>query len=141
MNADAGKLRRALSELLENAVNHQPEGGEVRVRVGRWTPEDRELQPGIPFRAEWSREPGALRVEVIDRGPGVPEGNKHRLFDPFFTTRAKGMGLGLSIVKGIIDAHQGAIAEVGREGHGAHFIIVLPAVAAPPAEEPANEGG
>lgn len=63
-----------------------------------------------------------------DRGPGIPTENKERLFTPFFTTRSKGMGLGLSIVKGIVDAHQGVIGEVGRHGEGAHFIIVLPAL-------------
>jgi len=125
---DGAKLRRALSELLENAVNHQPEGGQIRVVTGRWGQEERERYPELPFRAEWARPGGAVRLEVIDQGPGIPPANKARLFTPFFTTRSKGMGLGLSIVKGIIDAHQGAIGEVGEEGRGAHFIIVLPAL-------------
>jgi signal transduction histidine kinase len=128
VSADAGKLRRALGELIENAVNHQPEGGEILVRTGAWGAAERESYPQVPFLQAWAREGGAVRIEVIDRGPGVPEVHKHRLFMPFFTTRSKGMGLGLSIVKGIIDAHQGAIVEAGREGEGAHFIVVLPAL-------------
>jgi signal transduction histidine kinase len=126
--ADDRKLRRAVSELLENAANHQPEGGEIRIVTGLWGPEEQEAYPQIAFVHVGAPDTPAVRLEVIDRGPGIPEANKSRLFTPFFTTRSKGMGLGLSIVKGIVDAHQGAIAEVGREGEGAHFIIVLPAI-------------
>jgi signal transduction histidine kinase len=136
--ADGAKLRRALSELLENAANHQ-EGGEIRVVTGPWGETERVAHPEIPLRRDWAREGGAVRLEVMDQGPGIPQEHKERLFTPFFTTRAKGMGLGLSIVKGIIDAHQGAIAEVGREGEGAHFLIVLPGL--PPESEGAPNGG
>lgn len=132
--ADAAKLRRAISELLENAVNHQLEGGEIRVVTGLWGSEERELYPQIPSSGLPARAGGAVRLEVLDRGPGIPEENKARLFAPFFTTRSKGMGLGLSIVKGVVDAHQGVISEVGTAGNGAHFIIVLPALR--PDEEP-----
>jgi signal transduction histidine kinase len=120
---DGVKLRRAISELLENAANHMPKEGRIRVVTGRWGASERERYPEISVRAGGD----AVRLEVTDTGPGIPEENKRRLFTPFFTTRSKGMGLGLSIVKGIVDAHQGAIREVGREGEGAHFIIVLPA--------------
>ncbi|HTE19251.1 MAG TPA: GAF domain-containing sensor histidine kinase [Armatimonadota bacterium] len=126
--ADATKLRRAISELLENSVNHQLEGGAIHVRTGPWGAGEREAYPEISFHGPWAQEGGAVRLEVIDHGPGIPPENKRRLFTPFFTTRSKGMGLGLSIVKGIVDAHGGTIAEVGREGEGAHFIIVLPTV-------------
>lgn len=125
---DETKLRRAISELLENAANHMPEGGEIRVATGPWGPAERDLYPQMPHQPAWDREGGAVRLEVADTGPGIPPENKERLFTPFFTTRSKGMGLGLSIVKGIVDAHQGAIAEVGRLGEGARFLIVLPAL-------------
>jgi signal transduction histidine kinase len=134
--ADTTKLRRALSELLENAVNHQPEGGEIRVVTGLWGEQEQDRYPQVPFRLSTEGQ-AAVRVEVIDRGAGVPEENKGRLFTPFFTTRSRGMGLGLSIVKGIIDAHQGAIWEVGRDGQGAHFVIVLPALR--PDDEPEGQ--
>jgi signal transduction histidine kinase len=122
VSADASKMQRAISELLENAVLHQKRGGEICVVTGLWGPEERAQFPQMPFRGG-----DAVRIEVRDRGPGVPEENKKKLFEPFFTTRSKGMGLGLSIVKGIVDAHQGAILEVGKEGEGARFVIVLPA--------------
>ncbi len=128
ISGDDTKLRRAISELLENAANHIQGQGRIRVITGPWGPAERESYPQMPFDPAWEREGSAVRLEVIDSGPGIPTENKDRLFAPFFTTRSKGMGLGLSIVKGIVDAHQGAIAEVGRPGEGAHFIIVLPAL-------------
>jgi signal transduction histidine kinase len=122
--ADAKKLQRAISELLENSAHHQSEGGEIRITTRRW---DRSAVDDLPTARPAGLDRG-VRVEVSDRGPGVPEEIKGRLFTPFFTTRSKGMGLGLSIVKGIIDAHQGSISEVGKPGEGARFVILLPEV-------------
>ena len=67
-----------------------------------------------------------VRVEFADNGPGVPSKDKDKIFNPFFTSRAKGMGLGLSIVKGIVEAHRGRICEAGAEGKGAKFVLLLP---------------
>lgn len=121
IRGDNHKLLRSLTELLENAVIYQPEGGEVFVRTGRAGPEELKQFSQLPTGS-------FLFVEVADRGPGVTEENKKRIFTPFFTTRAKGMGLGLSIVKGIIEGHGGAIAETGEPGQGARFLILLPSI-------------
>lgn len=134
---DGSKMRRAISELLENSVNHMPQGGSIRVVTGRWGDAERERYPQIRFPHDRSRE--AVRIEVLDTGPGIPEENKSRLFTPFFTTRSKGMGLGLPIVKGVIDAHEGVIGEVGQAGVGAYFIIVLPAARGEGAAEPDDQ--
>jgi len=122
---DAAKLRRALGELIQNALTHLSAGGRVRIRSGQAAPGDPEA---LGLQAP------AVFVAVRDTGPGVPPEHKGRLFEPFFTTRARGMGLGLSIVKGIVNAHAGAVAEVGEPGEGACFVIALPAH-----EEPAHE--
>jgi signal transduction histidine kinase len=130
--ADASRLRRAFSELVENAVNHQAEGGELLISAQPLTPETRERLRGLGIGGNGGGrllEQAVVVVEFVDRGPGIPAENKSKLFMPFFTTRAKGMGLGLSIVKGIIDAHGGLIREVGRPGEGARFVILLPSVA------------
>jgi signal transduction histidine kinase len=68
----------------------------------------------------------AVRVEVEDNGPGVPEGQAARLFDSFFTTKPAGLGIGLSLCRSIVEAHGGRI---GHEtaGRGARFVFVLPA--------------
>ena len=102
---DGKKLRRAISELVENAFHYMDEGV-LRVATGTTTEQ------------AW--------VEIQDSGPGVPEAEKGRIFQPFFTGRVKGMGLGLSIVKGIVDAHGGEVREVGAPSEGARFVILLP---------------
>lgn len=117
--ADAKKLKRAFSELIENAVSFQPDGGEVRITSALTPPEER-----AEHRLGHGRE--YARVEFADRGPGVPAELKERIFQPFFTSRTKGMGLGLSIVKGIVEAHHGAMREAGVPGEGARFVIYLP---------------
>ena len=68
-----------------------------------------------------------MQIEFLDAGPGIAADIKPRIFTPFFTSRARGLGLGLSIVKGILEAHRGSIVEVGPPGQGAHFIAFLPA--------------
>ncbi len=120
IRGDSHKLIRSLTELLENAVIYQPQGGEVAVQTGMAGPDELKLCPQLPPTGQY------VFADVADRGPGVSEENKKRIFTPFFTTRAKGMGLGLSIVKGIVEGHGGAIVERGVPGEGARFLIVLP---------------
>lgn len=130
--ADEAKLKRAFAELIENSVDFQPDGGQLTIRTGFAEAETiRELtRHGMDGRV--------LQIEFIDHGPGLTEQDRARVFTPFYTRKAKGMGLGLSIVKGIIEAHGGVIREVGdvdlaRRSYGAaptpgaHFVILLPA--------------
>jgi two-component system sensor histidine kinase HydH len=66
-----------------------------------------------------------LLFSVEDSGPGVPDGERERMFEPFVTTRADGSGLGLAIVREIAEAHQGTVRyEPGRQG--ARFIVEVP---------------
>jgi signal transduction histidine kinase len=120
VQADAEKLKRALSELIENAVSFMAAGGTLTVRTAL-SSRDR-----LPKIARISRVQPYIEIVLADTGPGVPDENKERIFQPFFSSRVKGMGLGLSIVKGIIDAHQGAIRELGQAGEGARFTVFLP---------------
>jgi len=130
--ADEAKLKRAFSELIENSVDFQPHGGMLTIRTGIAEADTlRELARGQIHCA-------ALQIEFIDHGPGLSEQDRQRVFTPFYTRKAKGMGLGLSIVKGIIEAHGGAIREIGdaetvlssasASGRvaGAHFVVLLP---------------
>jgi nitrogen fixation/metabolism regulation signal transduction histidine kinase len=68
---------------------------------------------------------GRTRIEVADNGPGVPEGLRQDIFLPFFTTKADGTGVGLSLARQVVLAHRGAISVGDREGGGALFRIVL----------------
>ena len=120
INADSKKLKRCFTELMENSVNFQPDGGKIKVitsladtRSKRW------LKPS-------QRSNKYVQVRFEDNGPGIDTKNKPKIFNPFYTSRAKGMGLGLSIVKGIVDAHDGVIFESGTPGKGAKFTILLP---------------
>ncbi|MDO8586663.1 MAG: GAF domain-containing protein [Armatimonadota bacterium] len=119
IEADPRKLQRCFSELVENSVSFQQDGGELAVSTGRV---DFSLLPGLAA----VRSGRYVQVVFEDTGPGVPRDNKQRIFDAFFSTRAKGMGLGLSIVKSIVEAHKGKIYEVGEPERGARFVVLLP---------------
>ena len=72
---------------------------------------------------------GVTRVSVRDYGVGIPEEVRERLFEQFFTTKAKGLGMGLSIVRSIVESHGGTIAAENADGGGARFQFSLPASA------------
>lgn len=120
IKADPKKLKRCFTEIMENSVNFLPEGGEIKIstsyadaRSKKW------LKP--------SQQSGHyLQVRFEDTGPGIELERKPKIFNPFYSSRAKGMGLGLSIVKGIVEAHNGVIYEHGKPGKGAKFTILLP---------------
>ena len=63
---------------------------------------------------------------MSDRGPGIPEDKLKQVFEPFYTSKAEGMGMGLSIARTIIEAHNGFISASNREHGGASFTIRLP---------------
>jgi two-component system, LuxR family, sensor kinase FixL len=69
---------------------------------------------------------GTVQVFVRDTGPGIPEEVRERLFDQFFTTKEDGLGMGLAIVRSIIEAHHGTIAAKNLEDGGAEFCFTLP---------------
>ena len=69
---------------------------------------------------------GRAQIVVSDDGPGIPQSVRGRIFEPFFTTRAQGNGIGLSVVKSVIEAHHGSVS-LADAGPGATFVIDLPA--------------
>ena len=73
-----------------------------------------------------SRVENYAELSVSDRGPGIPDGKLKEIFEPFYTSKAQGMGMGLSIARTIIDAHQGLIFAKNRDHGGASFRIKLP---------------
>jgi signal transduction histidine kinase len=107
---DAEMIRRVLDNLIQNALRHTPDGGEVVLR-GR-------------------SEAGMLHIEVEDSGPGVPEALRDTLFEPFVTGRADGTGLGLAIAREMVQAHGGRIV-LARATPGAILAFDLPQEAAP----------
>jgi len=120
LRGDPDRLQSAFSELIENSVVAQPDGGELRISSGWATSEDLHQAPQ-GLRGEF------IKIVFADAGKGIPDEAKERIFEPFYSTKAQGMGLGLAIVKGIIESHRGTISEMGKEGRGAKFVILLPA--------------
>jgi two-component system, NtrC family, sensor histidine kinase PilS len=115
---DADLLHRAIFNLLLNGVQHAPPDGRVRVEL-------RAVPPGgLPAGINLI-DPVLLRVS--DDGPGIDPGDLPRLFDPFFTNRRGGTGLGLALVHRAVEAHAGAILVGGAPGAGAEFSVYLPA--------------
>jgi len=102
IQADRELFRQAVFNLLQNAVQACPEEATVEVAATR------------------ARD-GRLKIEVLDRGPGVPGEAVNQLFAPYFTTRTGGTGLGLAIVRGIAAAHGWEIGYTSRPGGGASF--------------------
>ncbi len=90
VTADSQKLQQVFINLLENAAQHDPEGSPIQIVIHK-------------------PEAGICGVEVADRGSGIEESILPRIFEPFFSTRRGGVGLGMSIVKHIVEAHEGTV--------------------------------
>ncbi|MBM3477065.1 MAG: GAF domain-containing protein [Armatimonadetes bacterium] len=117
---DASRLGETLDEVIQNAIAWQPEGGEVRLTTSVVTSKE------AADLAKVGRASQYVRVDVEDEGPGVPAEMRAHIFEPFVSTRGRGLGLGLPICREVVRAHGGEIVELGT-GRGAHFVILLPA--------------
>lgn len=110
LDADIGQMRQLLLNLLVNALDAVPGGGIIRVEVAH--------------AADW------LELRVSDTGTGLPRDAGERIFEPFFSTKETGIGLGLPISRQIVEAHGGAIEARSRPpsdgGGGAEFVCRLP---------------
>jgi two-component system sensor histidine kinase HydH len=104
---DAGQIRQVLCNLLINALDAQPHGGRIQIEIGEVV----------------SNSINYLEIWIIDQGIGLPGDLGDAIFDPFTSTRDSGLGLGLSISRRIIEAHQGSIQCRETEGGGATFIL------------------
>ena len=118
LRGDPRLLRRLIRNLLENAQRHHVAA----------TPGD--AGTAEPVRVVLSSETGFIRVDVLDRGPGVAQAERERIFEAFYrpdghSERAGGVGLGLSLARQIARAHGGSIECLARPGGGAHFAVRL----------------
>ena len=106
--ADADQMSQVLLNLVMNALHAMPEGGTLRVGL--------ELERPM------------VKLTIVDTGHGIPPEAIGNIYDPFFTTKefGKGTGLGLTVVKGIIEEHQGTIVVESEEGKGTRFTVLLP---------------
>jgi len=121
---DGVLIEQVFVNLLENAVKYTP--------------------PGTPIEISAAQVDGRVRVDVADRGPGIPPGEERRIFDKFYRVAAEGpvsgVGLGLTICRGIVTAHGGRIWVENRQGGGALFRFTLPLGTEPPPSVPGEPG-
>jgi two-component system NtrC family sensor kinase len=104
--SDPDGLRQVLQNLISNAVAATPEGGAI----------------AIGFRLDGGR----LMLTVIDSGPGIPAGDFEKIFEPLYTTRPDGLGLGLTISRTIVERLGGTLSARNEPGRGAAFTVELP---------------
>lgn len=114
VHGDASLLSQLFSNLLSNAVKYSPDGGLIHITA--------------------AQDGASVAVVIEDHGIGIPEADRERVFERYFrgsnTSGIVGSGVGLQLVKTIVDLHHGAIALHTREGEGSRFTITLPAYAA-----------
>jgi len=116
---DARLVRQAVLNIAVNAVQAMARGGRITIRT--------------------RREGDRALVEIEDSGPGIADEVKRRIFEPFFTTKASGTGLGLAVVKRIVEGHGGAVTVRSAPGAGTVFVLRFP-LAGPPVENGAAIG-
>jgi len=115
IHGDEQKLKQVFVNLILNAVDVLPPGGQIHVNVAK------------------DKMPGFVLVTVEDNGPGIPEHIQSRIFEPFFTTKGqgKGTGLGLSVSRGIIKKLGGYLHMTSSPGQGTTFSVALPTTESP----------
>lgn len=105
--ADPDQLGQVFGNIIRNAVQAMPEGGRLTVK------------------SKVSR-PGWVSVSISDTGVGIPPKDQKKLFEPLFTTKAKGIGLGLPVTKILVEGHGGTIEVKSKVGKGSTFTVILP---------------
>jgi two-component system sensor histidine kinase HydH len=106
IEVDRELIKQGLLNLLLNAVQAMPQGGTITIQA--------------------TAEPQAVAISVIDTGPGIPPEHLARIFEPFFTTRSGGSGLGLPLLRRIVETHGGSVQVESELGHGTKFTVRLP---------------
>ncbi len=104
--ADAELLHRAISNLVQNAMDAMPQGGRLTLRT--------------------RDDGGKVLIEVADTGPGLTPEERERVFTPYYTSKQHGTGLGLAIVQSVVSDHGGRIHVQSEAGRGTTFVIELP---------------
>ena len=116
---DVGQINQVINNIVLNASQAMPEGGIIRITAENL---ETETESGLPMK------PGRyIRIAITDQGIGIPEKHLPNIFDPYFTTKQKGSGLGLATAYSIIRKHEGLISVESGLGVGTTFYIYIPA--------------
>jgi signal transduction histidine kinase len=106
--ADPGQIRQVIGNLVTNALQAMPDGGRLTIRV--------------------RKEDSIVCIDIVDTGHGMSAETVTKIFQPLFTTKAKGIGLGLSVCESLVQANKGRIRVISTPGQGSTFTIELPSV-------------
>jgi signal transduction histidine kinase len=118
-NVDESQISQVIHNLITNADHAMPKGGTITISCEN-------VVVAAPSKLPL-RQGNYVRINVRDHGVGIPREHLARIFDPYFTTKKKGSGLGLSMAYAIISQHGGHILAESESGKGTTFIIYLPA--------------
>ncbi|MBD3422528.1 MAG: PAS domain S-box protein [Chitinivibrionales bacterium] len=118
-NVDEGQIAQVMNNLVLNASHAMPTGGTITIRAQNLmlTPES-----GVPLK-----QGRYIKVSVIDNGIGIPGDYLSKIFDPYFSTKQKGSGLGLAVTYSVVSRHDGYISAHSKVGEGTVFYFYLPA--------------
>lgn len=125
VEADEGQIAQVVQNIVLNASEAMPDGGPVDIRI-----RNVRARSGLPGQEKSSGRAGegrSISIVIEDSGAGIPGQHLSRIFDPYFTTKQKGSGLGLATSYSIIKNHGGMIDVRSEEGRGSAFSICLPA--------------
>jgi signal transduction histidine kinase len=106
IEVDVERMKRVFVNIIKNAIDAMPEGGKLTITS--------------------KESDGNLQIAFTDTGVGIPEETLDKLWTPLFTTKAKGMGLGLPICKRFVEAHEGNILVESKVGRGTTFTVTVP---------------
>jgi CheY-like chemotaxis protein len=116
---DEGQIMQVIHNMIINADQAMPGGGTIKIRA-----ENVVTGSGDPLPLKKGRY---IKISIADQGIGIPEKHLPKIFDPFYTTKEKGSGLGLSTAFTIVERHDGTIRVESETGVGTTFTVYLPA--------------
>jgi CheY-like chemotaxis protein len=132
LEADLGQLGQVIHNLVLNACHAMPGGGTIRVGAHNLELEEK-AQPGLAAGRY-------LHLSVADQGVGIAPEHLEKIFDPYFSTKEKGSGLGLAVAYSIVKNHGGLITVESSVGQGTSFHLFLPAAQSPATEDRCEPG-
>jgi CheY-like chemotaxis protein len=122
VDIDAGQINQVINNLIINAQQAMPEGGTIHVKAENIVSSEKMAKQGLIVN-----EGEFVRITIRDNGVGIPAQNLGKIFDPYFTTKEQGSGLGLATSHSIIKKHGGYITVESTQGKETTFYIYLPA--------------
>jgi PAS domain S-box-containing protein len=133
VHADQGQLVQVFNNLLINAQEAMPHGGVAEIHA------ENIFEPGLRWEYALRVEPGPyVRISITDTGIGIPPEHLGKIFDPYFSTKQRGSGLGLATSYSIVKNHGGYVSVESKPGHGTTVFVNLPASLNRAVEEPAE---